>query len=228
MLKFPDRLRVSSSTFTPANQSVSGGQGMTGFQQWLTSPRGRWTAKVTCQVVGEEEVLTYQAFLGSLQGSGVECLVTPRDGIRPRDVAGRVLPWRMSVPWANGALWFSGVGWAAPPRIDALALPAAQGATTITIEPAGPGVRPGHYIGLADRVYRVLQANPNPGNPAAQDLVIWPRLRAAAASNQPVLLAAPVCRMRLKSDDSGPLDLRWREQSTPTLDFVESYPVPTT
>ena len=228
MLTFPDRLRVSSSTFTPANQSVSGGRGMTGFQQWLTSPRGRWTAKVTCQIVGEEEILCYNAFLGSLQGSGVECLVTPRDGVRPRDILGRMLPWRTSVPWSNGALWFSGVGWAAPVRIDATAVAAAQGATFMTIQSDGPGVRPGHYIGLGERVHRVLQANPNGGNPAAQDITIWPRLRTAVGVGEAVLLAAPVCRMRLKSDDSGPLDLRWREQSTATLDFVESYPVPTT
>ena len=229
MLTFPDRLRVSECTFTGANQSISGGQAMTGFQQAVVSPRGRWTAKLTCQVVGEEEQLVYQAFLGALQGAGNLCLVGPRDGVRPRDASGRTMPWQRAVPWANGAQWFNGAGWAAPLRADASVVgTVAQGATALTIVVFnGRGVRPGHYIGFAGYLYRVLTATPDPnGDPRVQDLTVWPRLRTGAVDALPINLASPVCTMRLKTDDSGELSLRWREQSTPTLEFVEATPVP--
>lgn len=228
MLTFPDRIRVSECVFTGANQSVSGGQSVTGFQQFVASPRGRWTAKLTCQISGEEEQILYQSFLGALQGSGNLCFVGPRDGVRPRDAAGRTMPWKRAVPWSNGAQWFGGTGWSAPARADAyVGVDTAQGATALTIVVTdGRGVRPGHYIGAAGYLYRVLFAVPSGAVAGGQDLTIWPRLRTGLAEGVPINLASPQCTMRLRTDDSGALSLRWREQATPTLEFVESMPVP--
>lgn len=222
-LAVPSRLRVSKCAFNPSSQSASGGQSITGFEQVVVNPSGRWVAALTFDVLGEEEVLLFRALQGQLMGRANPVLVAPRDGIRPHDNSGKPFEWRTAVPFAGGALFFGDEGFPIPLANAAYAYAAAaQYATSLQVAvQIGSGLRPGHYFGAVDRLYRVLTMT-QATSVSAQVVTFWPPLRAPIAQNDPIILDQPSCKMRLAKDDSGSLDLAWRQPASPTMEFVEA------
>lgn len=215
--------------FTPAIQSKSGGVSMSGSEQIIVSDAGRWSAKVVVSLRGEASNLALRAFLAQMSGRAGTVLVPKWDMFRPVDVNGRKLSQVHGVGYADGSphngngFNFDLSGFGQTETIVArLAAPAVSGTTHITVnldDVEGP--RPGDYFGidqnlyLASHVWRETEHSPT-------NIYFWPRLRAAAAVDTPVILDRPVCKMRFASDDVGSDMMGKRGSGMLTLDFVEA------
>lgn len=230
MLPLPSNLVPTSASYRLQNVSRGGGASLSGIEQVVASNAGVWAADLAFSLAGpraierEQTALALRGFLAGAQGRAGEILVPVFDAYKPRDAHARRLNGVAAVSFSDRTRLFEGGGFA---QLDAthatLALAAVAGTIDLTIAITdGWGLRPGHFLGLADRLYIVRAAWRDTAN-GPQKVRVAPRLRAAAVLGTPVLLDRPVCRMRLLDDGQGK-DLAFdllRFGST-TLSFVEA------
>lgn len=216
----PKYTRIS---FWIDDQTVSGGASMTGEEQVIVSPAARWAAAVTL-FSSKEDSLSLRALSAQLEGRIGSVLLPPQDGIRPYDAAGRLLSQNQATALDDGSLFFDHSGIGQTPLYEGLvSAAAARGATELTVDLLnGPGPRPGHYFGIGERMYWVRYVwNLTPTRIKVRFV---PRLRDAMAGGEPVLLARPVCRMRLAKNDSGRVEYVPGPIITPVVfEFVEAW-----
>lgn len=210
--------------FTPDTQSRSGGLSMTGSEQLTVSNAGRWRAKVTVSIRGEARNLALRAFVAGMEGRAGTVLVPKFERYRPSDVNGREFSQVPATGYSCDDFNFdlSGFGQSDDVVHAQLAVPAASGATRLSIViNDGEGPRPGHYIGIGERLYRLQQGwELVEGGPLQAQ--IWPRLRGSAAMAERVILDRPVCLMRFADDNTGEAALNRAGSGRATFDFVEA------
>lgn len=229
-LPLPSNLVPSAAAYWLQNVSRGGGVSLSGIEQVVASNAGRWAANLSFSlargpvVEREQTALALRGFLAGAQGHAGEILVPVFDAFRPRNAAGQRLNGVSAVPFSDRTRLFEGGGFGQPsPVVATLALAASAGAIDLTLSLADAwGLRPGHFLGIADRLYVVRAAwRDSAGGP--QKVRVAPRLREAAAIGATVLLDRPICRMRLTDDDQGKdLTWEWLRFGATTLSFVEA------
>jgi len=221
-IPWPHQLRPTSSSWRPDAPSRSGGQSVTGAEQVVVSPGGRWQASLSVALQREPAILAYRALLAQLQGRAGTVLVPVSQAYRPRDVNGRMLS-PVRVAGCSDAQLFDLTALAQSDPVHAtLAASAAMGATQISVTLVdGEGPQPGHYFGIGNRLY-LIQTAWRATVEAPMQIRFWPRLRAAAAAGERVILDRPVCLMRLAADDSGASEFDLGRFGGATFEFVEA------
>lgn len=231
-IPFPPLLWPVRIGFSLENQSRSGGVSITGAEQVVVSDAGRWRAVATFNIVREERVLAWRAFLASLDGRAGEFEIGPFDRFRPANVNGRRVSNVDAATIGCGGLLHDLSAFGQTEQTYArLTSAAALGTTRITVEAVAPDgsainapwmiPRRGQYFGIGSRLciatrsYRATEADP-------WTLDFRPRLRAAASLGDRVITDRPVSTMRLVSDDAGRLDLEFARYGQATLEMVEA------
>ncbi len=206
------------------NVSRSGGVATNGQERVVASDAGRWKARlIQCPVMTDDQILAFRGWLFGMQGRAGTCLVPvfgeERRANWPVDPFGR----RLS-PSDVRRSRLDGTQFADPSQpsessiIVRLASAAPRRATTLSLTRSqGEPVKAGQYLSIGSRLHVVTAI-------LAQDTVaIRPPLREPAAANAAVNLSAPVCEMRLASDDSGELELQLGRWGFVDLDFTEAF-----
>lgn len=225
-MDWPAALPLRRVDFTPAYQSRSGGQSVSGSEQIIVSPAAMWKASVGVAVRGEDANLAVRAFVAQMEGRAGTVLVPKWDKHRPRNKNGRQFSQAKAAGYGESGgdafNWdLSGLG-----QQDTVQARLSSGAglrdTQISVDLIdGDGPRPGHYFGIDQRIYRCQQVwQEDVGDPA--EVQFWPPLRAAAADNTPVILDRPVCLMRFATDDTGDIALSRAGSGMVMFDFMEA------
>lgn len=229
-LPLPTNLIPVAASYRLANVSRGGGLSLSGLEQVVASNAGRWVADLTFNLARsspierEQTALAMRCFLAGAQGHAGEILVPVFDAYKPRDGQARRLNGVPAVAFDDRTRLFDGGGFAQAEGTHAtLALAAVAGAIDLTIAMTdGWGLRPGHFLGLADRLYIVRAAWRDTAT-GPQKVRVAPRLRAPASIGDAVLMDRPVCRMRLADDEQGKdLTFEWLRFGSTTLSFVEA------
>jgi hypothetical protein len=195
---------------------------MTGAEQIVASPAGRWKASISVLIRDDEVTLQYRATMANLMGRVGTILVGPYDGIRPDDASFRQMSQDEATGHADGAYLFDHAGFGQTSMTRAtVAAGVAQGSTELLVSLIdGAGPRPGHYFGIGQRLYIVRSVWPT--GAASITMRFWPRLRAAASPGDVIILDRPLCMMRLAADDTGILEIDPNPYRPVSLSFVEA------
>lgn len=200
------------------NSDRSGGVSLSGGEQIIVSPSGRWAMQVTTILRDQTTMLAWRALCAQFAGSrGAEilmpvtaCLTQP----------GAIL--RTLFLETGGALtpFDDGLGFIEEQYPAALISDVSLNATVLNIG-CDVDIQPGHYVGIRDRLYAVQSVSKFGISTFACTIAPW--TRAAALAGDPVLLRTAVCRMRLRDPQQlqQPVDLG--RFARPTLDFVEAF-----
>lgn len=225
---FPSRLRCSSEGWRLQNAARSGGQTLSGTQQFVGSPSSQWRAKMTFHLLDDDDYLEARGFIAGLSGQTVPFLIGPYDyrgqpwnvfpvtgqPITP-DVAARnaaANPAFASNPDTSGTINFS------------LAADAAMNATTINVtKTRGGALKRGQYLSIGDRLHVIVEPPADPGKSGTAQLAIRPWLRAGYSAGTPVNFESPKCLMRLADGDTGAFDMITSPLSDVTLDLIEAF-----
>jgi hypothetical protein len=129
-----------------------------------------------------------------------------------------------SIAFDDGALFSDGAGWdskAAQPTLNAVG---SVSKTTVLIDlPGYVKIEEGQRFSTPDaRLYEIKDIVQQLNGTITVN--IRPPLRATYAAGTVLEFERPVCLMRLKSDQSGAIDLAFMRYGTPTLELVESKP----
>lgn len=222
-MQWPIALPPRKVDFNIDQPSRSGGLSMSGSEQITVSPAGRWRATVSVAVRGEASNLALRAFVGNMEGRAGTVLVPKWEKYRPHDVNGRMFSQSIGSGYSCSDFNFDLSGFAQSDIAYGLSkAAAAAGATRLSIEVlSGEGPRPGHYIGLGWRIYRVQNSWEVDG---LLQLQLWPRLRTAVPAGARIILDDPVCLMRFADDAAGDFSLSRAGSGIVSFDFVEVAP----
>lgn len=228
-MNWPAALWPRQAHFSPTVQSRSGGLSLNGSEQVTVSDAGRWQARVTVAIRGEETNLALRAFLAQMGGRAGTVLVPKVDAYRPVDINGRMLSQVFAAGYDDGTpqdgngfnFDLSGFGQQEDP-VAQIAANAGAGSTRVLISTGGSvGPRPGHYFGVGQRIYLASHVwQEEEGDPA--DVQFWPRLRTSAELGSPAILDKPMCLMRFASDEEGQEALSRRGSGIVTFNMVEA------
>lgn len=230
-ISWPVAVLPRSSLWMPESQSRSGGQSILGQEKIVASTAGRWRARIGAPVVTENAVLSWRAFVASMNGRVGTVLMPRFEHYGPKDMNGKRLDYQEAAFWQNGqfdddglAFDLSGWGQDYSEANGTLAANAALGATQISVTwPEGvQGIRPGQYFGIGQRLYIAKQVwEVEEGDPS--QVTFWPPLRAAASTGTVVIIDKPVCLMRFAQDATGELELDFGRWSQGGLELVEAW-----
>lgn len=222
-LPIPPALRPIRVGFSPENVSRSGGVSITGGEQVVASASGRWRARAVFNVLREDRVLAWRAFIASLNGRAGLLEIGPFDFHRPADANGRRVSNVEAAQVSGLGFLFDHSGFGQQDFTFAtLAAGAALRATRITINAANSWQAPraGQYFGIGQRLY-IVTAIYRAANSGPWTVDFWPQLRAAASAGERIITDRPICLMRLASDEIGGLDLDFGRIGQASLDLVE-------
>lgn len=236
-LILPASMRCFSETWRIKMASRSGGQSLTGTEQIVSSPAGRWVAKASFHLLDEDEAqLDVRGFIAALDGQAGTFMIGPVDW--------RGQPW--NVEPTVGTIITPGVAAAdiaqdpafdtnpdTTGRLDfSLAQPAAMNATSLTItRTKGGRLKRGQYLQIADRLHIITGlTTPDPTDPNSQQpipgnigVTIRPWTRAAYAAGTPINFTSPQCVMRFADADQGAIEMATSPLSDLSLDLVEAF-----
>lgn len=233
LYNWPASLKRRSELWKLDAMSRSGGVSLSGLEQIVATPAGRWRAQLTVPIRRPEQIRDARWLVTALDGRANAVQIGPCD-IRqlpwPVDAAGnRIDPARV-VPDSRFTADQFGAGLGNMIAAQIVGAPVA-GATSIRIRRFDifddRGVRfrmpfplAGHYLGIFGRLYMVI------GGAALDDdeaiYQIRPRLRISLPVDRAVVTAAARVPMRLADDSSGDLSLDLARFGTLTLDLVEA------
>lgn len=206
------------------NVSRSGGVATNGQERVVASDAGRWKARlIQCPVMTDDQILAFRGWLFGMQGRAGTCLVPvfgeERRANWPRDELGRVVSPETARRNRLDGTQFADPAEPAQTQISArLRTAAPRRATTLQIELLqGSPIRPGQYFSFNGRLHVITAAL------GGEAYAIRPPLREAAGQGWFLNLSAPVCEMRLASDDSGELELQLGRWGFVDLEFVEAF-----
>lgn len=216
-LIWPAGLRPTTESWTVENADRSGGVGLDGSEQIISSGSGRVRAKLSFQLF-RDETLRMRTLIAGLRGRAGTVLVGPFDmteapqpgtqdeGLLELGVVqpGVTLPADLSAGLIGTLISFT-----------------ALRATIIPIRmPAGRRPVPGNYIGIGDRLHIITAV----GEASATDFscAIEPGLRLDLGPGVYVNFASPVCRMRLATPVDG-LSIDANYVTSISLDLVEAF-----
>ncbi|MDZ7906340.1 MAG: hypothetical protein U5N55_11620 [Cypionkella sp.] len=202
---------------------ASAGRALDGSTITVASNSAHWAAEVTYAISGEG-ALTWQGFLANMQGAIGETLVpawsraVPLDGQFRPVVRFDPVYIGQYTPLADN----TGVGFS--PYTHAVLTSAAALRDTIlnvTYVDAAP-LRPGHRIGIQDRLHDVLWVT-NLTSTTAR-IRVNPPMRQAYDAGERVILDTPVCRMKFASPNEGIIPYRNVNYERVTVRFMEALP----
>ncbi|MBP7619358.1 MAG: hypothetical protein KA745_00200 [Gemmatimonadales bacterium] len=156
MIELPWSLWPSRAVFTPASTSRTGGRSLSNSEQIVRSGSGFWRASLTIPVRREGQTLAYRAWMAMAEGMAGDVRVPCISMHRPRDMNGRMPP----ASAATGLVIADHAGFAHDEVVTHTAAEAAPaGAAHLRVRHTGtPGIRPGHYFGIGDRLHLVSAA----------------------------------------------------------------------
>lgn len=191
------------------NGSRSGGVSLTGSEQIVETPTGRWRARLSFKV-RRKDVLWIRALLAGLRGRAGTFLIGPFDLIGAPEVAGHEL-------WAVELGLLSDL-------VPASTIAAAEmNSRSITMRfPAGEAPSRGNYLSVGQRLHVVTDV----AQVGASDFTcaIAPWLRDDVPAGTVVSFSSPVCLMRLSTIPDGGLPVAGRDLvTTVSLDLVEAF-----
>lgn len=233
-LTLPPRLRRFTEGWRIANASRGGGASLTGQQQFVVSPAGRWEAKLSLHCLDDDDYLDADGFLAGLDGSANAILCGPEDW--------RGRPWNVD-PLTGAKITpdFKAQDIEADPAFEnnpdttgtlqfSLALAATMNATALSIyRNKGGALKRGQYLSIGQRLHIITAlTTTDPIDPATGlavagsiGVTIRPWLRADYAANTPVEFAQPVGLMRLTPDSVAMVERTTSPLSDLSLDLVE-------
>lgn len=233
-LILPPRLRRFTEGWRIANAARGGGASLTGQQQFVVSPAGRWEAKLSLHCLDDDDYLEADGFLAGLDGpaNGIVC--------GPEDWRGR--PWNIH-PLTGGKIApdFAARDIAADPAFDtnpdttgtlrfSLAAAASMNATALSIRrDKGGHLKRGQYLSIGQRLHIITAltsaspADPDSGLAVAGTIgvSIRPWLRQDYAAGTAVEFAHPVGLMRLTAESVAMVERTTSPLSDLSLDLVE-------
>ncbi|MBD8902790.1 hypothetical protein [Methylobacterium bullatum] len=215
--------------FQILGSSRSGGQTISGQEQVVISPAGRWKATVTIPITDrrygplerQDAVLAFRWIVSG--GRAATIMVPHRDGRGPAHRA-RIVPCGGSVPHSDGTPHSDDTEYAQEFTGAVLNAVAAMNATQITVTLAtGLRMLPGMRFSLPDgRMHEIADiVGFNGAN--LWTVIIGPWLRADYPAGTPLNFDRAVCRMRLATDEGAALSLSLNRFGTPSLEFVEAF-----
>lgn len=233
-LILPPRLRRFTEGWRIANAARSGGASLSGQQQFVVSPAGRWEAKLSLHCLDDDDYLEADGFLAGLDGPANAILCGPEDWRgRPWNIdpltGGKITP-NFSVrdieidpafdtnPDTTGTLQFS------------LAAAATMNATSLSIQRTKGGhLKRGQYISIGQHLHIITglttasPADPDSGLAIAGviGVTVRPWLRMDYAAGAPVEFAKPVGLMRLTAEAAAMVERTTSPLSDLSLDLVE-------
>jgi hypothetical protein len=213
-LAWPAGLQDESIDFELETQSRSGGQSVSGAEQIVASPAIRWRAEVKSYVRGNSAILAYRAFKGLLKGRFGTVLVPVCDGRTPTYMDGQ----GTGIPFSDGAFFSDGTGWSQPRYLSRTYTYQYVGDILIFLQSTN-NILPGMYFSINNRLYLVTSVA---GSVPDLAVNITPPLRETLPIGSFAIFDAPVCEMRLASDNSGSLSLTLNKYGSPVLSFVEA------
>jgi hypothetical protein len=223
-------LRCSTEQWRLQNAARSGGQTLSGVQQFVGSPSAQWRAKMAFHLVEDDDYLAARGFIAGLSGQTVPFLIGPTDW--------RGQPWNIDpligspiTPGIAAASAAANPGYASNPDTTGfidfeLAFDAAMNSTRVTIKRNKGGLlRAGQYFQIGDRLHIItgLNAADTGQENAGVDLNIRPWLRGDYASGYKLNFANPRCLMRLADGDQGAIDMNSGPLSSLSLDIIEAF-----
>lgn len=207
--------------FFPDHAARSGGPSLTGGEQFVETPGGRWIAQQEVYIRTADQVMAWRGFLARLRGqAGTVRLGPSGQGARapwPLDPQGvPVTPKRVRHPELDGTTYADPANrvdnliaatLASSALLNAVTLGVTRANVTLPVEqvgaPARVGtpalLRVGQYLGLGGRLYLIDEIVVDNGLFA--NVRVWPWLRADAASGAAVNFTGPTTTMRLASGD---------------------------
>lgn len=218
---FPFRLLSQDLTPRFVGASLEPQRSISGAETVIPSLGGRWEVTASFVIRGEAAQLEWQAFLAQMEGRIGTTLVPIRTRFRPDNRSGRAVTACQTAGFADAQTWEHFGFESAPVATTALAVAAPLRATTIKVSGGNTtGLRPGQFFSLGERLYRVQHHWQD--EDGTSNLMIQPPLRAAAASGAVLILDAPVCLMRMVSEDEGQFDHLLNRMPRVTCSFVEA------
>ena len=217
---FPFRLLNQDLTPRFVGASLEPQRSISGAETVIPSLGGRWEVTASFVVRGEAAQLQWQAFLAQMEGRIGTTLVPIRTRFRPKDRNGKPAPACQTAGLGDAQTWEHFGFTNEPVATTKLATAAPLRATTLKVAGGNTtGLRPGQFFSIGERLYRVQHHWQDEGG--TSNLMIQPPLRAAAASGAALILDAPVCLMRMVSEDEGQFDHLLNRMPRVTCSFVE-------
>ena len=224
----PSRLRCSTESWRLQNASRSGGQSISGTQQFVASPSSQWRAKISLHLLDDADYLEARGWLASLDGQAGTFLVGPTDW--------RGVPWILDpytsapitprVQKANAAVdtaYTSNPDTAGSLQF-ALTSSAPMNATVIRVTRVSGGLlKRGQYLGIGGRMHTIVVPPIDTGKAGDIDLAIRPWLRADYPAGTAIQFAAPQTLMRLADADQGDITMTTSPLADLSLDLIEAF-----
>lgn len=236
-LTLPTSMRCFSETWRIKMASRSGGQSLTGTEQIVSSPAGRWVAKASFHLLDEDEAqLDVRGFIAALDGQAGTFMIGPMDW--------RGQPWNVEPLVGTIITPDKSIGdIAQDPAFDTnpdttgrldftLSAPVAMNATGLVIQRnKGGRLKRGQYLQIGERLHIITAVTTvDPVDPGSQQPVagtigvaIRPWTRAAYAAGTPINFANPQGLMRFADPDQGGVEMTTSPLSDLSLDLVEAF-----
>ena len=214
---WPSILVANAETFRIDARTRSGGETIAGREQIVSSGLGRWIARLTVPLHTPAKIRAMRSLLARLDGRANGVRIGPCDCRN----GNRIIPVVDDIPYSDRSLHSDGAGFMQGGAAPSVAEPAAAGATQIVIFNGATRlpVLEGTFLGVGGYLYLVVGVTPLPGEETRLD--IRPKLRSAAAEDDPIEWCHPRAPMRLSADDSGEFELQLARTGTASLEFVE-------
>lgn len=206
-----------------APRTLAAPSSVSGITQVVASDAGIWKAMFGSVLVNtRDRILTFRGIAARLEGRLGDILV-PRCGAWRPDLAADAGDAIFDqVPHSDNAWFDDDTGYVISDRNSmylATALPARATVANIVIR-AGGTITPGQDFSLGERMYRVTAVTYT--TPTTATLTFRPPAREAVDEGVTVEFDAPICRMRLASDDAMDLELALHRFGAPTINFLEA------
>jgi hypothetical protein len=233
ILSFPSILERSIEKFWIENAARGGsGPSITGSQQWVQAPSGRWRASITVPVTSDNQYLEARGLMAALDGQAGYLRIGPVDY--------RGVPWgfdsygRREDPEFARRPMLDGTEYADPENlidgliqatvVDAVPLNATSCRIQVT---KGSPLKRGHYFEMNGRLHMVVAVTNVSGNTFSVDFRPWARPMMGGPvtlpAGSPVDLVTPTSIMRLNSADTGQIEMTTSPLSDLTIDLVEAF-----
>ncbi len=217
---WPARLEIAAVAFDPRGMVAGGPRTLTGRSQVVSVDAGYWIARVRLVTLGQgAQINTLRQLRARLEGGAHEVLVPVADrGQAPWITAGVYTT--ASSDFTDDTDFTDGTGFHEPTIRIKLKTAAALRASQITATVTAAGtITGGMPFSVADHLYVIREVVSTSGSD--QTWSIWPPLRGPIGADRRLEFDAPVCRMRLASEDALDISLGRLWQTAPEISFVE-------
>ncbi len=228
MVAPPANLRCSSETWRIENAARGGGPSITGTQQFVMSPAGRWRAQASFHLIEDDDYLEARGFMAGLDGQAGTFLIGPTD-YRGQPWNADPLTGALITPRVQERSFRSDPAYLANADTTALLDFRASGAVALNATSMaisrfkGGALKRGQYFSFGNRLHIITEVpGGDDGTRAVVNVNFRPWTRAAYAAGAFLDFYAPRCLMRLSQDETGRVDMTTSPLSSLSLDLVEA------